>query len=780
MLRKTPFNYSTNGQQLWNGVRFVYVTGQERGASKGNVEETQAVVPAYVVGDEIYAVKLLPQQTGIKVKDGTNSYETVWLDLNLDGRAWAAESQETAATGATAAAGLGLQHNFQATVDPAATNDAAEGYGVGSVWCNLASDTYWVCLDNAINAAVWKETTAGGGGGAPTNAQYVALAGDATLTQERVLTAGRGVLLTDAGAGSTVTLDADHYKAVAVQSITGAATAITATDGSPYRLVSSDAAYTLTAEPTIAAGRNGQAIFVKNVGSFNVALQDVNALGGSLLRLTANTLTIQPGGTMKLIYDSTIGFWIEQYLLNPQTFTPSISGFTVDGASSLTHEWGDGSTANDTVPAFAMTYVGSPSAASVTLTVSPDPGYPLTITTPFLSGTGAAYFRSSTRDAARTFRVTATVAGTAGLTRDVIVTYRAPNYAGVSTQTAGLTSAQVVALTHFLDINPFATYSSIPATGAGDYVWFAFVDNDATLDVNLFFAIGGERAKFSLKNNPVSVTSTYLKVANYETYRSEIAQLGTVTVVVQNTRPPTRRYVGKAATTGPLTEATIEALQLSDLTESPNGTFASITGLATGQSVWFCVSNANIAAPTHYGLSPGNGSTGYQEASFTAAALVNVTNVYGYAEDYKEIYSNVSELQAVNINGSTGTTWSLKTQAAAFANRIYMGPGPSTQPITNASILALDNTAGGQSNLNTSLAGTYTNIVVSGTDHFWLLHPDAVADFSTMKYAGIDVDGAYEAGLVSHTNDFGVVENYRAWRSTNPGIFPTNSTIVIT
>ena len=44
------------------------------------------------------------------------------------------------------------------------------------------------------------------GSGAPSNAQYVTLATDATLTVERVLTAGDGISLTDAGAGSTVTI----------------------------------------------------------------------------------------------------------------------------------------------------------------------------------------------------------------------------------------------------------------------------------------------------------------------------------------------------------------------------------------------------------------------------------------------------------------------------------------------------------------------------------------------------------------------------------------------
>ena len=47
----------------------------------------------------------------------------------------------------------------------------------------------------------------GSSGGAPTGAQYLTLATDATLTAERVLTASSNLTLTDGGAGSTATLD---------------------------------------------------------------------------------------------------------------------------------------------------------------------------------------------------------------------------------------------------------------------------------------------------------------------------------------------------------------------------------------------------------------------------------------------------------------------------------------------------------------------------------------------------------------------------------------------
>jgi len=49
-------------------------------------------------------------------------------------------------------------------------------------------------------------TGGGGGGGAPTDAQYVVMALNGTLTNERVLTAGSGISLTDGGAGSTATI----------------------------------------------------------------------------------------------------------------------------------------------------------------------------------------------------------------------------------------------------------------------------------------------------------------------------------------------------------------------------------------------------------------------------------------------------------------------------------------------------------------------------------------------------------------------------------------------
>lgn len=62
--------------------------------------------------------------------------------------------------------------------------------------------------------------------GAPVGASYVTLGTDGTLTSERVLTAGSGVTLTDAGAGSTVTVAS---KALAVRASSNTALAASTT-----------------------------------------------------------------------------------------------------------------------------------------------------------------------------------------------------------------------------------------------------------------------------------------------------------------------------------------------------------------------------------------------------------------------------------------------------------------------------------------------------------------------------------------------------------------------
>jgi len=57
-----------------------------------------------------------------------------------------------------------LKVNLVATANPTTTDDTGSGYSVGSRWVNVTTDEEFVCLDNTASAAVWKRTTAVGGG----------------------------------------------------------------------------------------------------------------------------------------------------------------------------------------------------------------------------------------------------------------------------------------------------------------------------------------------------------------------------------------------------------------------------------------------------------------------------------------------------------------------------------------------------------------------------------------------------------------------------------------
>jgi hypothetical protein len=72
----------------WYGITYTYTTDSERTATKGVDTETQVIVPAYVADDVLYIVR--PYGGTDTVDD--DDQPIVWLDLNVDGRAWAKEA----------------------------------------------------------------------------------------------------------------------------------------------------------------------------------------------------------------------------------------------------------------------------------------------------------------------------------------------------------------------------------------------------------------------------------------------------------------------------------------------------------------------------------------------------------------------------------------------------------------------------------------------------------------------------------------------------------------
>jgi hypothetical protein len=57
-----------------------------------------------------------------------------------------------------------LKNNWSAAVAPAVTDDSGDGYAIGSRWIDTTADKEYVALDVTVGAAVWTETTGGGGG----------------------------------------------------------------------------------------------------------------------------------------------------------------------------------------------------------------------------------------------------------------------------------------------------------------------------------------------------------------------------------------------------------------------------------------------------------------------------------------------------------------------------------------------------------------------------------------------------------------------------------------
>lgn len=111
--------------------------------------------------------------------------------------------------------------------------------------------------------------SSGGGGGAPTNATYVTMTANATLTNERTLAVGSPITLTDGGANNPVTLDFDetvtlgNNARVAVSRNSGATVGtrrrINFIEGTNVTLTVTDDAGNEEVDVTIAASGGGSA-----------------------------------------------------------------------------------------------------------------------------------------------------------------------------------------------------------------------------------------------------------------------------------------------------------------------------------------------------------------------------------------------------------------------------------------------------------------------------------------------------------------------------------------
>lgn len=187
---------------------------------------------------------------------------------------------------------------------------------------------------SALSAGVGTNLASGGGSGAPTGAQYVTLATNASLTDERVLTAGSGISITDGGAGSTVTISATGTSDPSAQYLVLASTAslsnertftpgtgLTGTDGG------ANSNYVLAINDSVVATVSGTS-FTGPISSTGFTSTD------RVLITSGSSRTISQAGA--LIYDST-----NQYLgigTTPSRNVHVANGFRLGSAGSYV-EW---------------------------------------------------------------------------------------------------------------------------------------------------------------------------------------------------------------------------------------------------------------------------------------------------------------------------------------------------------------------------------------------------------------------------------------------------------
>lgn len=96
----------------------------------------------------------------------------------------------------------------------------------------------------------------------------------------------------------------------AAQSITAASQ--TVAPARALHLLSADAAYTMTAEPTIPAGTDGRLCLLLNSGTNDITLQDVSVLAGSTLWLDGGgNVTLGAGDMLALMWSDDKSAWIQ-------------------------------------------------------------------------------------------------------------------------------------------------------------------------------------------------------------------------------------------------------------------------------------------------------------------------------------------------------------------------------------------------------------------------------------------------------------------------------------
>lgn len=311
-----------------------------------------------------------------------SAYVTIGTDAQLT-----SERSLTAGTGLTltdAGAGstatLAINNNVVATISGSTFTGAItavlNGGITGSITKTSAGTPFITAPSgNAItvttgsNSQIILSASISGGSGAPTTSPYVTIGNDASLSAERALTAGTGIMLTDAGANSTVTLGINNNVVATISgsTFTGAITAVLngGITGSITRLVGGTPFITVPAGNvvTVSTGSAGQ-IIISGSGGSNIGapLGSAYVTIGTDAQLTSErSLT---AGTGLALTDGGAGSTVTLAINNNVVAT--ISGSTFTGA--ITAVANGGITGSITKLVGGTPYITVPAGNAVTVT----------------------------------------------------------------------------------------------------------------------------------------------------------------------------------------------------------------------------------------------------------------------------------------------------------------------------------------------------------------------------------------------------------------------------
>lgn len=299
------------------------------GGSSGRLLQDDATwVAVGVVGPDLTAIEALATTGG--------AYRTA-------ADTWALRSLTAPAAGITITNPAGVAGNptFALADDLAALEALA---GTDTIYYRSGVSTWTaVTIGSGLTFSGGTLAASGGGSGAPAGAQYVTLATDGTLSDERVLTPAGGITLTDAGAGSTVTLDAGRQHDVDTTGVVTTSTANTNT-GIAFAL-EAGARYNFRAwgeYNTAASTTAPRFAFVASGGltKTRFVFREGHVTGATAEQVCfSNALGTQTGGTTGIT--SSRPWWIEGHITVNAAGTMTLAFATEIAASTATLVWAE-------------------------------------------------------------------------------------------------------------------------------------------------------------------------------------------------------------------------------------------------------------------------------------------------------------------------------------------------------------------------------------------------------------------------------------------------------